>query len=325
MIQSQWYRPSLTVLTLLLVPLSWVFGIIVSARRFFYQKKNSKLTQFNVPIIVVGNITVGGTGKTPFVIWLAHFLRAQGFQPGIVTRGVGGQRQATPCWVNATSTTDAVGDEAILLQRRSGCPVVVSIDRVAAVQTLLAGKVCNIIISDDGLQHYRLKRDVEIVIVDGVRGFGNGYLLPAGPLREPVKRLETVDFVITNGTFMPIPQIKTSTMELKGDSLVCLADPSQRIILQDFPHKKIHALAAIGNPQRFFTSLRLAGFEVIEHVFPDHYQYKLVDFEMGDDLPVIMTEKDAVKCEKFAKKNHWFLPVTAEIELQLGDALLKKL
>jgi tetraacyldisaccharide 4'-kinase len=312
MLEHRWYRPSLDVVTFLLLPFSWIFRFAVFLRRYFYQKKILKSFKFSVPVIVVGNITVGGTGKTPFVIWLADFLQQNHFRPGIVSRGVGGQQQKNPRWVDMNSDPALVGDEAVLLAKRSGAPVVIGVDRVAAVKELLSKSNCNIVISDDGLQHYRLARDLEIVIVDGDRQFGNHQLLPAGPLREPVSRLKTVDVVIENG----------KSMKLVGGHLVSL-DQSQKISLADFKNQKVHAVAAIGNPARFFETLRAHQISLVEHIFPDHYLFQKNDFDFGDDLPIVMTEKDAVKCFQMNLKNAWYLPVEAVIDKEV-EALLNK-
>ncbi len=311
-----WYHPSLTLLTFFLLPFSWLFRLIVAARRFLYRFKFKKSYRFPVPVIVVGNLTVGGTGKTPFVIWLVNDLREQGYVPGIVSRGVGGKQYSQPYWVNTDAAVCDVGDEAILLAKRAQCPVVICIDRVAAVRELLAKSTCNIVISDDGLQHYRLARDYEINIIDGMRSFGNQQLLPAGPLREPVSRLKSVDCIVQNGAVISAFSGKTKEiveMTLVGDTLVSVANEAITVPLQEFIHKRIHAVAAIGNPKRFFNMLREKGFEVIEHAFPDHAFFSPEDLNFADDLPIVMTEKDAVKCQQFASKKLWYLPVTVNI------------
>ena len=332
-----WYRQSFSLLVIFLLPFSFLFGICVKVRRFFYRQgvlKSYHLTNTpRIPVIVVGNITVGGTGKTPFVIWLVHFLKAQGYSPGIVSRGVGAKPHRTPYFVRTEDSAQVVGDEAILLQS-TGCPLVVCVNRVAAVRELLSRAECDVIISDDGLQHYRLQREIEIVLVDGERYFGNRYLLPAGPLREPVSRLNSVDFVVVNGsekqdnfsssvagggfsgdrhamTFIP-----TEFISLKKGTVIPLAE---------FPFKKVHAVCGIGNPNRFFNSLRNSGFEIIPHVFKDHYHYKQQDFDFTDDLPILMTEKDAVKCYSFAEERFWYLRITVKINRELEEKLIKKL
>jgi tetraacyldisaccharide 4'-kinase len=321
-LESHWYRSSYSWLTLLLLPLSWLFRLIVALRYFFYRFKIKKTFLFNVPVIVVGNITVGGTGKTPFVIWLAHFLQKEGFSPGIVSRGMGGEQLNVPYWVDAVSDPAVVGDEALLLVRRTHCPMVVGVDRVAAVKELLQKTNCNIVISDDGLQHYRLGRTIEIAIIDGERRFGNGCLLPSGPLREPLKRLKRVDVVVVNGAKLAKNE---EYMHLEGSKLISLVKNQQIQSVAEFKNKTVHAVAGIGNPNRFFNALRNENIQLIEHLFPDHYLYQASDIHFSDDLPVIMTEKDAVKCIGFADERHWYLPVQAEmskgVEIKIVELL----
>jgi len=315
LLENHWYRCSLSGLTVFLLPFSWLFALLVALRYFFYRHVKKSLA-FSVPVIVVGNITVGGTGKTPFVIALTQFLQKHGFRPGIVSRGAGGVQFKKPYWVDVAADPAIVGDEALLLARRTACPLVVCWDRVSAVQEILRKTDCNIIISDDGLQHYRLARALEIVIIDGERKFGNGHLLPAGPLREPITRLDRVDLIVINGqqeNFMQRWQEKVSHMSLQGDQLISLQNADSMQPLANFRHSKVHAVAGIGNPERFFTLLRKHNIELIEHVFADHYLYQAEDLEFFDDLPIIMTEKDAVKCQRFAKAQFWYLPVTADI------------
>jgi tetraacyldisaccharide 4'-kinase len=318
-VNRHWYRSSYTPLTFLLLPASFVFRAIVSVRRAFYRAGLKTTEHFPVPVIVVGNITVGGTGKTPFVIWLAQFLRAAGYKPGIVSRGYGGKAQTKPCAVTSDSDPHVVGDEAVLLAKRAACPMVVGVDRAAAVKALLANSDCNVVISDDGLQHYRLGREIEIAIVDGQRRFGNQLMLPAGPLREPISRLEQVDFVIAQQQALP----GEYKMLLQGQDVVQVTKPDATQPLKSFSQAKIHAVAAIGNPAQFFSALRAAGLTVIEHVFQDHYMYEPRDFDFGDKLPIIMTEKDAVKCVSFADERFWYLPVVAELETAFSNELLK--
>ncbi len=322
-IVDHWYQKHLTGLTILLLPLSWLFRLVVMVRYFFYRfifKKKS----FPVPIIVVGNLTVGGTGKTPLVIWLANSLKKKGFRPGIVSRGVGGKKIDRLQWVDANSDVQVVGDEAILLARRAACPMVVCADRVAAVSELLRHSHCNVVISDDGLQHYRLSRDIEIIVIDGARGLGNDQLLPAGPLREPRGRLQRADLIVVNGDERPLSHAekninpdKIISMSLAGNTVSSIAAPNKSLDLSCFANKTVHALAAIGHPHRFFETLRKQNVDVIEHVFPDHYLYQREDIFFADNLPVIMTEKDAVKCVKWADERHWYLPVDAHFNAEL--------
>jgi len=315
-IENHWYRKSYTWLTFLLLPFSWLFRLLVAIRYFLYRFHFIKKTRFNIPVIVVGNITVGGTGKTPFVIWLAEVLQKKGYRPGIVSRGVGGKKIVQPYWVDANASPEYVGDEAVLLTKRTQCPMVVCVDRVLAVKELLNKTHCNIVISDDGLQHYRLDRDIEIVIVDGAREWGNGQLLPAGPLREPLKRLRKIDLVVMNGQH---------DMKVNGHILFSITEPEQRLDLRALHQKTVHAVAGIGNPKRFFSLLRHHQVNVIEHVFPDHYLYQRDDIYFADDLSVIMTEKDAVKCVEFADQRHWYLPVRAEISSGLEKKIFSLL
>lgn len=321
-LENHWYRSSLSWLTVLLLPFSWVFRFIVFLRYFFYKICTKKTKHFSVPVIVVGNITVGGTGKTPFVIWLAQYLRNKGFKPGIVSRGVGGKKLKTPYWVDVNTDTALVGDEALLIARRAQCPMVAGINRVAVIEELLQKSDCDIVISDDGLQRYTMGRDIEIVMVDGLRYFGNQQLLPAGPLREPFSRLNRVDIIVVNsGNESSVLGEKAGLMRLHGNKFVSVQNPDHTQSLEYFKNKKVHAVAGIGNPERFFALLRQQQIHLIEHVFKDHYFYQPQDIEFHDDLPVIMTEKDAVKCIGFAKEKHWYLPVEASV----SDDITKKL
>jgi tetraacyldisaccharide 4'-kinase len=288
---------------------------------------------------VVGNLTVGGTGKTPLVIWLVERLRAMGLRPGIVLRGYGAGEtgKAMTQVVEFDSDPAQVGDEALLLRLRTGVPVRVDRDRVRAARALVAADV-NVIVADDGLQHLRLARNYEIAVIDAARGFGNGYLLPAGPLREPVTRLATVGAVVINGESGAGAALAEGhaqalfSMRLCGERLYPLATPlagspgaDSSIALASFAGKQVHAMAGIGNPQRFFDQLRGAGLRVSEHPFPDHHRYRSPDLQFDDDLPVLMTEKDAVKCRAFAADNRWYLPVTAAFVPEQGAALLAHL
>jgi tetraacyldisaccharide 4'-kinase len=318
--EVNWYRSSLTPLTCALLPLSWLFGCIIALRSWCYRRHIFNSHRFNVPVIVVGNLAVGGTGKTPCVISLAKHLIALGYRPGIVSRGVGGSHHQ-PCVVRSDSLAQDVGDEAVLMARNSYCPVVVGRDRVAAVASLLQHfPECNVVLSDDGLQHYRLVRDIEIAVVDGARLFGNECLLPAGPLREPLSRLDGVDLVVVNGGELD----NAYRMTLKPLSLVSLTDKSLNIDIGNLKGR-VHAIAGIGNPDRFFNLLRQLGYEVIEHAFPDHYAFSARDLSFGDKLPVLMTGKDAVKCEQFADNHMWYLDVVATFENDFFDHFVVRL
>jgi tetraacyldisaccharide 4'-kinase len=301
-------------------PFSWLFCAIVFIRRWCYRLKILNSTQLPVPVIVVGNITVGGTGKTPLTIWLAQYLSQNGYRPGIVSRGYGGMARKWPQQVRPDGDPVMVGDEAIVIARRTSCPMAVGPSRVKAAQALLKHHDIDIILSDDGMQHYALGRTIEIAVIDGIRRFGNGLCLPAGPLREPVKRLKEVDFVVTNG----IAAMNEVGMRYEGAMLNYLDDSSQKP-LASLKNESVHALAGIGNPERFFEQLRRSGLHLIEHVYGDHHEFSPRDLEFGDDLPIIMTEKDAVKCRRFLIDNCWYLPVTARLPDEFGLQVLNLL
>ncbi len=300
-----------------LKPLALLYAAIVRARRAAYARGWRRVTRLPVPVIVIGNLTVGGTGKTPLVCWLAERLRERGYAPGIVTRGYrGSQREAR--LLTAQDEAARVGDEPVLLARRSGAPVAVGRDRPAAGR-LLAARGCDVVVSDDGLQHYALARDCEIVVVDGERRFGNGWLLPAGPLREPRERLCDADAVVVNGAAERTGE--ALAMRLDGEVAVSL-DGRRRRPLAQFAGGAVHAVAGIGNPRRFFEMLRARGIEVIEHPLDDHAQPLAGDLRFADDLPVLMTEKDAVKCGALGDARHWYVPVDAVLEPASATALL---
>lgn len=322
-----WYQTSSHLQTLLLLPFSWLFRVCVAIRRALFQLGLLKTQRFNVPVIVVGNVTVGGTGKTPMVIWLAQWLLSLGYKPGIVSRGAGGKRQTQPYWVRSDSLVETVGDEAVLLAQATECPVVVGVNRAAVVQELLKQSNCNIVISDDGMQHYRLGRDIEIAMIDAARHLGNQHLLPAGPLREPVSRLSHVDFVVVNGKSdaAAFSSLATNLMTVALTQITSLNNSQLNFLLTAFPQKTIHAIAGIGHPDRFFTALTNAGFTVISHPFPDHHLYHPSDLNFNDDLPIIMTEKDAVKCKRFAKPNYWYATVSINVDESFQQTFLNKL
>lgn len=272
---------------------------------------------------MVGNITVGGTGKTPMVIWLANMLKAYGLKPGVVSRGYGGSASEWPQKVTRRSNPGEVGDEPVIIARNTNSPVYVDPDRVRAVSTLIRENVIDIIISDDGLQHYRMARDIEIVMIDGVRRFGNQLCLPAGPLRESMRRLDSVDFcVVTSGE----PSRKHEyRMDLTGKELVNVRDPSRTRLLSDFKGEQVHAVAGIGSPLRFFATLTAASVQVVMHPFPDHHYYSADDLGFTNKLPIIMTEKDAIKCAHLVGDDVWYLPVKAKIGHQFATDLIHKL
>lgn len=273
------------------------------------------------PVVVVGNITVGGTGKTPLVIWLAGFLTKQGWKPGIISRGYRGKASYWPQQVRPDSDVRVVGDEALLISRHTGCPMAVGPDRVRAAKSLRECAQCDIIVSDDGLQHYALKRDLEIAMVDSTRLIGNGHCLPIGPLRERKNRLKQVDLVVYNGARRP----GGFEMKLAGDEAVnnCRGDLTKP--LAEFASTRCHALAGIGNPKRFFDFLKARGLSFDARTFPDHHRFVAKDLCFEDDLAVLMTEKDAVKCFRFSAPNHWYVPVQAQLEREFETRLLQLL
>jgi tetraacyldisaccharide 4'-kinase len=273
-----------------------------------------------VPVIVIGNLTVGGSGKTPLAIHVAELLESKGWSPAIVARGYGGTATA-PRSVSLASDPAEMGDEPVLMARRSGCPVWVGEDRATVAATLLRETPrCDVVILDDGLQHYALRRDLEICVVDA-RAFGNGFMLPAGPLREPRTRLWTVDAVVAHGT----DRVKGYPMRLEGEELHRATDARERRALESFAGQRVHAVAGIGDPKRFFLHLAGLGLKVVPHPFPDHHPFRARDLEFGDDAPVLMTEKDAVKCKRFAKPAHWILPVRAVPDKAFDEWLLRRL
>ncbi len=318
----------MSALTRILAPLSILFGAAVFARRALYRLRLLPSVRIGIPVIVVGNINAGGSGKTPLVLWIAGYLKAGGWRPGIVSRGYGGRNAElglAPVEVSIASDPAAVGDEPLLLARRSGSPVWVGADRVAACRALrIQHPECDVLVLDDGLQHYRLARDVEIAVVDA-RGFGNGRLFPAGPLREPVSRLAGVDAVVWNGT----EGAKGYPMRLDGSEFVRLADAGRTVAATALGSTRVHAVAGIGDPARFFRHLEALGLEVVPHPFPDHHAFAASDLDFGDLLPVVMTEKDAVKCKSYASsaagQRLWVLPVSAELDPAFGALLEEKL
>lgn len=317
-----WYRvrPAHVVL----YPLSLVFGAVASARRALFRLGWLRSERMPVPVIVVGNISVGGTGKTPLVVWLADRLREDGFHPGIVTRGYGGTEQLQE--VKPDSNPAAAGDEPVLLARRCDVPVFAGRNRPAAARALLdAYPYCDVIISDDGLQHYALARDIEAAVVDGERKLGNGWLLPAGPLREPARRLALVDAIVVNGGQLKQPAVPQFRMGLKGEQFRNLLNPGFVAAPGDLRGRTLHAIAGIGNPGRFFALLQQQGLEFQAHPFPDHFHFCADDLLFAGDDTVLMTEKDAVKCRAFARENWWYLPIEAEVDPALGNLILAKL
>ena len=307
------------VLAWALWPLSLAFRFAVALRRLLYRLRVLKSEHPGIPVVVVGNVTVGGSGKTPLVIWIAEHLKKKGWTPGIVSRGYGAQ-VTNPRAATIADDAAEVGDEPIVVSRRSGCPVWVGADRIAVCRALRAAHPeVDVLILDDGLQHYALRRDIEIAVV-GARGFGNGFLLPAGPLREPPSRLRAVDAVVSHGA-----AVKGYAMKLEGGTLHRMTDANDRRPASAFSGQRVHAVAGIGEPNRFFLHLARLGVRVTPHPFPDHHAFTPQDLEFGDEVPVLMTEKDAVKLRRAARAHWWVLPVTAELEAAFGEWLTRRL
>ncbi len=315
----------------LLLPLAGLFYLLSSARRLTFRLGLSKSYQVGRPVIVVGNIGVGGNGKTPVVLHLVELAKTLGLKPGVISRGYGGTAEVYPYLLDKTSTTIQAGDEPILIYQRCKVPVVVGADRVANAQ-MLVEQGCDIIISDDGLQHYRLKRELEIIVIDGKRLFGNGFLLPVGPLREGIWRLQHADMLIYNGSKpSDVETINNNTsllMKLAASEVIQIKT-GEKLSLENFlmQWQSVNAVAGIGDPQRFFDTLQGLGFD-LEHQqgFVDHKDFTIDDFnQFKTDLPLLMTEKDAVKCQSFAQDNWWYLPVNAQFCKQDEQALLNRL
>lgn len=310
---------------MLLLPVAVLFAAIAALRRLAYRCRLLRSEQVGVPVIVIGNITAGGTGKTPLVLWLAQFLAARGNRPGIISRGYGATRTDTR-FVPANGGAADYGDEPCLLAQRASCPVWVGTDRAATARALRAAHPdVDIIISDDGLQHYQLARDIEIAVIDGTRGLGNGWPLPAGPLREPASRLTTVDAVVVNGGDATGTFPQAVAMQLEGDTFRNLHDVQQPVTAAYFRDQQVYAIAGIGNPPRFFAHLQHLGLDCITRAFPDHHAYSAQDLQFAGEHPVVMTEKDAVKCTAFATTRHWALVVNATPDESLGDTIIARL
>ncbi|MFP6816901.1 MAG: tetraacyldisaccharide 4'-kinase [Pseudomonadales bacterium] len=311
--------------TVLLAPLSWVFSKLARWRRLRYLTGKNPSWRAPVATVVVGNITAGGTGKTPFVIWLVRWLKAHGYHPGIVSRGYGGRGGKTPVSVHSDDDPEDVGDEPVLLAGRTDCPVVIGHDRVEAAKLLLEIAPVDIIVADDGLQHYALSRDIEIAVVDGHRGVGNGRCMPAGPLREPVTRLDEVDWVIANGratglvdretvmTVLPLGFVRVSRNSLERMTCEVFADRYQNV----------HAVAGVGNPARFGLTLKELGLTPTLHRYDDHHRYDGSELEFDNDWPVVCTEKDAVKIRHLAQipEQCWYLEIAVRLPAEAEAGL----
>ena len=272
-IEHYWYQPNF--LSWLLLPVSWLFCAVALTRRKLYQLNIKKSYPADVPVVVIGNIVAGGSGKTPLLISVCEYIEAKGFRPGVVSRGYGGSygdSNSDVKQVAVDDTAELVGDEPLMIHQRTGAPVVVCADRARAVEKLLADNDCDIVFSDDGMQHYRMARDMEIAVIDAERRFGNGFTLPAGPLRERRSRLDETDLIVFNGEVGG-----HCSYSLQGRTFKQVAGDVSKDISAFLPQSSIHAVAGIGNPARFFDQLRRSGFEVIEHAFADHHQYQQQD------------------------------------------------
>lgn len=312
-----------------LQPTTKIYEYCAKKRKHKMLNHPHRLNPINSIVIVVGNITVGGTGKTPIVIALATYLKTCGYNIGIACRGTGNKPIKEtiiidPNLTNHPISVNQVGDEALLLSQETNLPIAVNIDRTAAADQLATQYACQIIITDDGLQHYKLHRDIEIAVIDGQRGFGNGALLPAGPLRESISRLNTVDFIISNGKLNHPLQQPYHELILHYETLQPL-QPHQAHLPAPPKKTKVHGVATIGNPQRFFNQLASMNFEVIPHPMADHHLYTEQDLNFHDTLPVIMTTKDAIKCNRLnlPHHNYWVLPITIKLPKSLTDPLLE--
>lgn len=305
---AAWYagHPALA----LLRPLEWLYRRVAQRRRARFLAGEGEVYRAPVPLVVVGNITVGGTGKTPLILWLIEHCRRRGLRVGVVSRGYGATPPQLPWRVSAEQAASTAGDEPLLIVQRSGVPLMIDPDRGRAVRALLAAESLDLILSDDGLQHYRLARDLELVLIDAARGLGNRRCLPAGPLREPVERLRSVDALLHNGAASD--PVGGYAFGLQPRTLVNLRSGERRPLSHFPPGQALHAVAGIGNPQRFFATLEALHWRPVPHVFADHAQYSAELLAFSPALPLVMTEKDAVKCRAFAADDWWYLAVDGE-------------
>ncbi|MCL6269794.1 tetraacyldisaccharide 4'-kinase [Sansalvadorimonas sp. 2012CJ34-2] len=322
-ITRSWYQHRLTPFMSALSPLSAL--VSREAKRRLQAFQGDPPWKPPVPVIVVGNITVGGTGKTPLVAAMVRRLREAGYRPGIISRGYKADAAQTPRLVTRLDLPMECGDEPVMLADLTGVPVVVSPDRAEGVRFLLQQTGCNLVISDDGLQHYKLHRDIEIVVIDGRRGLGNGRCLPAGPLREPTDRLNSVDYIISNGQIEQAIDFESTLMKLENTGYIPVAGGEVRPLDWLWQERRVHGVAGIGNPERFFSSLESCGFEVDRHPFADHHAYDEDDLSFRDQRAVIMTGKDAIKCRSFAQANWWYLAIEAVLPEPFWESLLARL
>ena len=310
-----------------------IYAIVSRIRRALLRHTLSARSTFPVPVIVVGNLIAGGAGKTPVTIAIASYLRSQGWLPGVASRGYGRQHAQTPRWVDAQTSPQLGGDEAVLIAWKTKVPVRVDVKRVAACHALVAAG-CNVIICDDGLQHYQLARDIEIEVIDGLRRYGNGRLLPAGPLREPTHRADSCDFrIVTTGTHNPTATAQHTALryrEWEMQWMITSAIPLYGLrvkprLLASFAGQRVHAVAGIAHPERFFAMLRGFGLALIPHVFPDHHRFCAADLQFASRLPILMTEKDAVKCKDFADEWCYAVPLDTQLPHAFWVVLLDRL
>jgi tetraacyldisaccharide 4'-kinase len=316
--------------TLWLMPLMGLFIVLANIRRFWLLRYAPK--KLATPVIVVGNIAVGGTGKTPLLIAMVKWLQQQGFTPGVISRGYGSKAPHYPYLLDKSSTAMEAGDEPLTIFQQTGCAVCVGSDRVAAAR-LLEDQSCDILLSDDGLQHYRLGRDIEIAVVDGQRGLGNGWRLPVGPLREPVERLKNVDWVVVNSpaehfVLRGLEDLFYVPMQIQPQDFINLQS-GERVtsayFCGAFNCAEVNAVAGIGNPQRFQDTLTQLGINASLRIYSDHHAYEPADLTFDNNFPVVMTEKDAVKCKTFAQPNWFYLPISASLPDSFWAAFQQKI
>jgi len=306
-------------LTIVLWPLSVVYRCLFAMNKLRYRFGFAASYRAPVPVIVVGNISVGGTGKTPLVVFLVEALREAGYTPGVISRGYGGRSDRYPVLVDFNTPAEVCGDEPALIVRRTGVPLCVGPDRSASIKLLLKNNEIDVVVSDDGLQHFAMQRDIEICLIDKTSPQTNHFLLPAGPYREGKSRLSSIDFLVSHRT-----QENSDggvSMRLEAGKVQPVVDTNTREFPED---QRIHAIAGIGNPQRFFTTCTRLGLQFDEHVFPDHHRFRKSDIDFAG-AAVLMTEKDAVKCQEIADHCHWYLPVDAKLSAGFIEQLIKKL
>ncbi len=318
-IENYWHRKSLV--TVVLIPLSLLFLFFSMIRKFLYEKKIFRAEKFDLPVIVVGNITVGGTGKTSTVIWLANYLTGKGLKVGILCSGYGATDNQLPTQITSSSNAYQVGDEAVHIFRRTKCVVVTCKHRVESARFLKQNFALDVLICDDGLQHYQLVRDIEINVVNGEKRFGNQFFLPAGPLREPMRRLKNIDLKISKGA----SKSGEYNLTYRPEYVYALSVPSKIEPLTFFKGKELVAVAGIANPEEFFKILESNGLRPVKKPFPDHHRFKTEDFFGYENLPILMTEKDAVKCEGIVGYDFWSISLEYCLPQAFGDAVLKKL